>query len=234
MAGDAGRRSTAIVAPGSARREIGGGRTEAIGRKTLGMSIRLLLLIAVALGLADRGRAPAYPDRPIRIVVPFPSDGPGSGGRRAVGPELGQRLGQQVVIDNVAGRDGVVGTDLVARAPPDGYTLLITPSSFAIHPGTFGKLPYDSESAFAAISLLVVAQYALVVNPSLPVEFGRGVDRLRQEPSRQAALCLGRRRRPEPARFRIVQDHQRRRHRPCAVRRRRAGRWRRSPPTRRR
>jgi tripartite-type tricarboxylate transporter receptor subunit TctC len=134
------------------------------------MSIRLLLLILLGLSLGTEGAQAAYPDRPIRLVVPFPPGGPDQSVASAVGPELGKILGQQVVIDYVAGRDGVVGTDLVARAPADGYTLLVTPSSFAIHPGTFGKLPFDSESAFAAVSLLLVAQYALVVNPTLPVE----------------------------------------------------------------
>ncbi len=130
--------------------------------------IRLLLLL-IALGLGGNAYA-AYPDRPIRIVVPFPPGGPDDVVARIVAPQLGERLGQKIVIDNVDGEDGIVGTALVAKAAPDGYTLLIAPSSHAIHPGTYRSLPYDTEKAFAPISLLVAEPYVLVVNPSLPVD----------------------------------------------------------------
>jgi tripartite-type tricarboxylate transporter receptor subunit TctC len=87
-----------------------------------------------------------------------------------VGPRLGERLGQNVIIDNVAGDDGITGSDLVAKSLPDGYTLLLASSTHTIHPGTYSKLPFDTEKAFAPISLLVASQYVLVVNPSLPVD----------------------------------------------------------------
>jgi tripartite-type tricarboxylate transporter receptor subunit TctC len=87
-----------------------------------------------------------------------------------VAPELGERLEQKVIIDNRSGADGIVGSEAVAKAPPDGYTLLLTPNSHVIHPGTYASLPYDTEKAFAPVSLLVASQYLLVINPSLPIE----------------------------------------------------------------
>jgi len=108
--------------------------------------------------------------RAIRIVVPFPPGGPVDVVAHIVGPRLGERLGQNVIIDNVAGDDGITGSDLVAKSLPDGYTLLLASSTHTIHPGTYSKLPFDTEKAFAPISLLVASQYVLVVNPSLPVD----------------------------------------------------------------
>jgi tripartite-type tricarboxylate transporter receptor subunit TctC len=128
-----------------------------------------LVLVTTAIGSAAVWGA-AYPDRPIRIVVPFPAGGPADTVARAVAPKLAADLAQKVEIDYVTGEDGIAGTALVAKAVPGGYTLLLTPSSFTIHPGTYRRLPFDSESAFAPVSLLVGAAFVLVVNPSLPVE----------------------------------------------------------------
>jgi tripartite-type tricarboxylate transporter receptor subunit TctC len=126
------------------------------------------VLIATAVGGA--AALAAYPDHPIRIVVPFPPGGPAGVVASAVAPKLAILLDQKVTIDYITGKDGIAGTALVAKAAPDGYTLLLTPSSFTIHPGTFRQLPFDSENAFAPISLLLGAPFVLVVNPSLPVE----------------------------------------------------------------
>jgi tripartite-type tricarboxylate transporter receptor subunit TctC len=133
------------------------------------MLLRLCLLVA-ALGMCSIAGADTYPDRPIRLVVPFPPAGPAGVVADIVGQQLGERLGQRVVIENHAGADGIVGTDLVAKASPDGYTLLLATSSHVLHPGTYNSLPFDTEAAFAPVSLLLTTQYVLVVNPSLPVE----------------------------------------------------------------
>lgn len=130
--------------------------------------VRLCLLL-VMLGVCGHAGRAAFPDRVIHIVVPFPPGGPIDVVARIVGPKLGERLGQSVTIDNVAGDDGITGSDLVAKSPPDGYTLLLASSTHTTHPGTYGKLPFDTEKAFAPVSLLVAAQLILVVNPSLPV-----------------------------------------------------------------
>ncbi len=132
-------------------------------------SIWLALLVQI-FGFSDGAGAASYPDRPIRIIVPFPTGGPVGVVADIVGPELGQRLEQKVIIENRSGADGIVGSDFVATAPPDGYTLLLASSSLVIHPGTYSVLPFDTEKAFAPVSLLVTAQYLLVVNPALPVE----------------------------------------------------------------
>ena len=130
--------------------------------------VRLCLALILVGVCGDAGAA--FPDRAIHIVVPFPAGGPVDMVAHIVGPRLGERLGQSVIIDNVAGDDGIKGSDLVAKAPPDGYTLLLASSSLTIHPGTYSKLPFDTEKAFAPISLLAASQLVLVVNPSLPVD----------------------------------------------------------------
>ena len=131
--------------------------------------IRLCLALII-LGVCGRVGSAAFPDRAIHIVVPFPPGGPVDVVAHIVAPRLAERLGQSVNIDNVAGDDGIKGSDLVAKAPPDGYTLLLASSTHTIHPGTYSKLPFDTEKAFAPVSLLVASQLILVVNPSLPVD----------------------------------------------------------------
>jgi len=135
--------------------------------------MRVLIRLCVALimlGVCGRAGFAAFPDRAIHIVVPFPPGGPVGVVADIVAPRLAERLGQSVNIDNVAGDDGIKGSDLVAKSPPDGYTLLLASSTHTIHPGTYGKLPFDTEKAFAPVSLLVASQLILVVNPSLPID----------------------------------------------------------------
>jgi tripartite-type tricarboxylate transporter receptor subunit TctC len=131
--------------------------------------VRLCMLL-VTLGVSGNVGSAAFPDRAIHIVVPFPAGGPIDVVAQIVAPKLGELLGQSVIIDHVAGDDGIRGSDLVAKSPPDGYTLLLASSTHTIHPGTYGKLPFDTEKAFAPVSLLVASQLILVVNPSLPVD----------------------------------------------------------------
>jgi tripartite-type tricarboxylate transporter receptor subunit TctC len=131
--------------------------------------VRLCVLL-VTLGVSGNAGSAAFPDRAIHIVVPFPAGGPIDVVAQIVAPKLGERLSQSVIIDHVAGDDGIRGSDLVAKSPPDGYTLLLASSTHTIHPGTYGKLPFDTEKAFAPVSLLVASQLILVVNPSLPVD----------------------------------------------------------------
>ncbi len=131
-------------------------------------SIRLSLLLIF--GFSGGAGAASYPDRPIHMIVPFPSGGPAGVVANIIGPELSERLEQKVIVENRSGADGIVGSEFVAEAPPDGYTLLLATSAHVIHPATYAALPFDTETAFAPVSLLVTAQYLLVVNPSLPVE----------------------------------------------------------------
>jgi tripartite-type tricarboxylate transporter receptor subunit TctC len=129
-----------------------------------------LCLLTLMLAICGKAGFAAWPDRAIRLVVPFPPGGPVDLVAHMIAPKLGERLGQKVEIDNVPGEDGITGSEVVAKAAPDGYTLLLASSTHTIHPGTYGKLPFDTEKAFAPVSLLLAAPYVLVVNPSLPVD----------------------------------------------------------------
>ena len=140
-----------------------------------------LSLFLVGFGAYNGALGASYPNRPITLVVPFPPGGPAGVVADIVAPELGERLEQKVIIDTHTGADGIIGSEFVAEAAPDGYTLLLATSSHVIHPATYASLPFDTEKAFAPVSLLVASQYVLVVNPSLPIEsveeliaYGRG------------------------------------------------------------
>jgi tripartite-type tricarboxylate transporter receptor subunit TctC len=112
-----------------------------------------------------------YPQRPIRIVAPFPPGGGLDLVARALTQKLAPALGQSVIVDNRAGADGMIGTEQVARAAPDGYTLLISSTGpMVINPALNLKMPYDTLKDFAPITLVVVQPLCLVVHPSLPVK----------------------------------------------------------------
>ena len=113
--------------------------------------------------------AQTYPSKPIRIVVGFPPGGTNDILARIIGHKLGEQLGQSVVVDNRAGANGIIGTEVVAKAPADGYTLLLQSVVHAINPGLYKKLPYDPVADFTPVVLLAAGQLVLVVHPSLPV-----------------------------------------------------------------
>jgi len=114
--------------------------------------------------------APAqdYPNRPIRLIVPFAAGGLNDVVARLVGPYLERSLGQPVVIDNRPAAGGMVGTDAVAKAPPDGYSLLMVASSFAIIPATRAQMPYDAERDLAPIVMVAKNSLLFLVNPKVP------------------------------------------------------------------
>ena len=113
--------------------------------------------------------AQSYPIRPIRWVVTYPPGGPTDVVARAIGAKLTEAWGPQVVIDNRAGAGGVIGTDIAAKAVPDGYTLLFgTSAGLTINPALSSKLPYDAVKDFAPVSLLVLNPQILVVNSTVP------------------------------------------------------------------
>ncbi|HJU23985.1 MAG TPA: tripartite tricarboxylate transporter substrate binding protein [Casimicrobiaceae bacterium] len=138
--------------------------------------ISIIRIVALAFAtLAALCGAPAiaqddYPSRPIRLVVPFPAGGTTDILARAVAQRLSQTWGQQVIVDNRPGAGGNIGSDLVAKAPPDGYTLLMgTVGTHAINPSLYKKMPYDHVKDFAPVILVAGVPNVLVVNPSLPV-----------------------------------------------------------------
>lgn len=123
-----------------------------------------------ALGLfAGPAIAEEYPNKPLRMVVPFPAGGPTDIVARPLALLLGQALQQQVVVDNKGGAGGGIGADAVAKSAPDGYTLLMgTVGTQAINPALYRKLPYDPARDFTPLGLVASAPVALVVNPQAP------------------------------------------------------------------
>lgn len=114
-------------------------------------------------------QAQTYPAKPVRVVVPFAPGGGTDVIARHLATGMSEALKRQVLVDNRAGANGIVGTEIVARAPADGYTLLFVSSPHSINPGMYAKLPYDTLRDFAPISLVALSPYVLVIHPSLPV-----------------------------------------------------------------
>jgi tripartite-type tricarboxylate transporter receptor subunit TctC len=131
----------------------------------------IVAALAVA-GLPLRAAAAdAYPSRPIRMVVPFPAGGTTDILGRIAGQKITEALGQQVIIDNRGGAGGNIGTEMVAKAPPDGYTLLTDPgSTLTINPHAYSKLGFDPVRDFAPITILAEVPNILEVHPALPVK----------------------------------------------------------------
>ena len=133
------------------------------------VSMKLLTFILGALVLFARvAAADEYPSRPIRIIVPYPAGGATDILARQISAQLGPMLNQTVVVENRSGASGVIGFDYVARAAPDGYTLLMGTANMVIN-AAFGKAPYDPVKDFAPISTLVSSQNLLVVRPGLKI-----------------------------------------------------------------
>ncbi|GAA5236874.1 tripartite tricarboxylate transporter substrate binding protein [Verticiella sediminum] len=135
----------------------------------LSRTLRLLLAATIAFAATGTARAQdkPYPSQPIRIVLPFPAGGSTDPIARLVGQKLSQALGQPVIIDNRPGGNTIIGTDVVAKAPPDGYTVLFTASTHVINPLLMSNLPYDASKDFAPVASLVRSEFVLVAHPSV-------------------------------------------------------------------
>src|SRR4051812_36798322 len=108
-------------------------------------------LFVCACAVCELATAQTFPAKPVRFVVPFATGGASDIVARVVGAKLGEIWGQTIVIDNRAGGSGMIGSELVARAAPDGYVLLIVEPTFAITPGLFSKVPFDVQKDFAPV-----------------------------------------------------------------------------------
>ena len=132
------------------------------------MSCFVLAAIGVLSGNAG---AQDYPNKPLRLIVPFPPGGGNDILARSVGQRLAETIGQQVIVDNRGGAGGLIGAELAAKAVPDGYTIFLASiGNLAFMPALHAKLPYDPVRDFAPLTLLATSAFIMVVNPSLPAK----------------------------------------------------------------
>jgi tripartite-type tricarboxylate transporter receptor subunit TctC len=132
--------------------------------------LQALFAAAVCAAIVPFARGQEYPSRPVRLVVPFPAGGAVDAYARAVQRALAAELGQPVVIENRGGASGMIGAELVARAPADGHTLLVgNATTLAMNAGIRAKMPYDPASDFTPVIQTVMVNYVLVVSPGVPV-----------------------------------------------------------------
>lgn len=134
------------------------------------MRRRSILLGTAAAFVAAPAIAQSYPSKPVRLVVPYTAGGGADTTARLIAPKLQEALGQTVVVDNRPGAGGSIGDDAVAKATPDGHTLLIGAFAHAVNPSLMGKMPFRTPDDFAPISLLVTVPELLVVTPSFPAK----------------------------------------------------------------
>jgi len=133
-----------------------------------------------------------YPDRPINVIVPFAAGGPTDVVARLIAQKLAEKLGQQFYIENISGAGGNIGMAAVARAPGDGYTILIASSSFNVNPSLYAKAPYDPEKDFAPVTKAGGSPNGLFVNPSIPAKSVKElVDLLKANPGKYTFASPG-------------------------------------------
>ena len=128
----------------------------------------LVALLCCALPGAPEAQAQAYPAKPVRIISPFAAGGGNDALCRIIAPKLTENLKQQVIVDNRPGANGIIGTELAAKAAPDGYTIVLIPSGHAVNASVYKKLPYDSIRDFTTITLAGSSPLLIVVHPSVP------------------------------------------------------------------
>ncbi len=131
------------------------------------------LLGTLVLAAASAAWAQTYPNRPVRVVVPYPPGGGTDVVARTIAQKMTEAMGQPLVVDNRGGANGILGTDLVAKAKPDGYTVLVTIASHAINPTLYSKLPYDTATDLLPVSLLAEYPFVLTVHPTVPAKTAR-------------------------------------------------------------
>jgi tripartite-type tricarboxylate transporter receptor subunit TctC len=133
-------------------------------------TLRVLLAVALSLQISNGAFAQAHPSKPVTVIVPFAAGGTNDIVARIVAQELSGALGKQVIVENRTGGGGVIGWGAVARAAPDGYTLLADDMSFAIAAALLPKLPFDPKKDFAQISVAARVPFVMVVHPSVPAK----------------------------------------------------------------
>jgi tripartite-type tricarboxylate transporter receptor subunit TctC len=134
------------------------------------MSIRKTFAAAILAAAAACTHAQTYPTKPIRLILPFPPGAPSDLVGRTIGQKMGEQMGQQLVPDNRSGAGGTVGLALVAKAPPDGYTVLLSSPTIALSPLLYSNLSYDVGRDFAPVARLASIENVMLVHPSVPVK----------------------------------------------------------------
>ena len=137
-------------------------------------------------------QAKDWPNKPIKLIVPFPAAGGTDAVARALANKLSQQLNQPVIVENKAGANGVIGAEAVAHAPPDGYTIMITIASHAIAPAVSKKLPYDTEKDFVGVSLIAKYPYLFTVPANSPANtFKEFIDLAKKNPGKLTYASSG-------------------------------------------
>src|SRR5215210_4714463 len=126
--------------------------------------------LALTLSQAAFGQAPAYPSKPIRFILPFPPGGPTDIAGRAIAQKLTEQMRQPVIADNRPGATSNLGLELAAKAPPDGYTIVLTPPSISLSPSMYTKLNYDAARDFQPLSLVANMNYVMAEHNSVPAK----------------------------------------------------------------
>jgi tripartite-type tricarboxylate transporter receptor subunit TctC len=138
--------------------------------KPLSWSLLALLAMPPVLGADQNARAESYPDRPVKMIVPYAAGGPGDVLTRIVAQKLSARTGVPFVVENLPGAGGTIGTSAAAKAPADGYTLLMVNQDFVVQPTIKAHVPYDASKTFAPVSLVATAPEMISVHPSVPAK----------------------------------------------------------------
>jgi tripartite-type tricarboxylate transporter receptor subunit TctC len=145
----------------------------------------ILLAVSILLVAAPAAAQDAYPSKPVRVIVPFPPGGPADLIARLIGQKLSESLGKQFYIENHSGAGGNLGTGIAARAPADGYNIMITSQALVINTSLYKSLPYDPYKDFAAVTRIATTPNVLVINPDVPVKTAKElVELIRKEPDR--------------------------------------------------
>lgn len=136
------------------------------------LTFRFITLSCLALCAAAPAvmAQPSYPSKPITLVVTYPPGGGADAMARLIAPKMGEALGQSIVVDNKPGAGGQIGASAVAKAAPDGYTLMLDASSFAVNPSLYPKLPYDSLKAFKPVGVVALFPNVVLVNANFPAK----------------------------------------------------------------
>ena len=151
---------------------------------------RVLLFLALCLLFLVQSQP--YPTKPVRLIVTYPAGGGADTMARLIAPKLGEALGQPILVENRGGASGTIAADLVAKSAPDGHTLMLDATAYAVNPSLYPKLPYDPEKAFAPITLLALFPNVVVVHPANPVSSIKElIAKIKAEPGKIAFASSG-------------------------------------------